>query len=102
METANAMFVNNRWEVADRMLRAKKPKKANTGDPGTEPARRTILQKMVPVTAPTVEKAKVPRVTPGKKMVPQCDEAVSQIAVLNPAWEVPEAVERAEDVTERN
>jgi hypothetical protein len=102
METASAMCVNKRWEVAERMLRARRPKKANTGDPGTEPARRTILQKMVPGTVPTVENAKVPKITPGKKMAPQCDEAVSRIAVLNPAWAVPEAVEKAADATDQN
>jgi hypothetical protein len=67
-----------------------------------EPARRTILQRMVPGTVPTVEKAMGPKTTLGTKTVPECDEVANPIAVLNPARVVPEAVEKAADVTDQN
>jgi hypothetical protein len=67
-----------------------------------DPARRTILQRMVPGTVPTVEKAMGPKTTLGTKTVPEYDEVANPIAVLNPAWAVPGAVEKATDGTSHN
>jgi hypothetical protein len=43
-----------------------------------------------------------PKTTLGTKTVPEYDEVANPIAVLNPAWAVPGAVEKATDGTSHN